>query len=66
MCGITKVVTFHVARHTFATMLLNRGVDINVVRELLGQKDIASTLIYAKITRPTKLNAINALKVVFD
>lgn len=66
VCGITKVVTFHVARHTFATMLLNRGVDINVVRELLGQKDIASTLIYAKITRPTKLNAINALKVVFD
>lgn len=61
-----KVVTFHVARHTFATMLLNRGVDINVVRELLGQKDISSTLIYAKITRPTKLNAINTLKGVFN
>ena len=58
--GITKRVTLHVARHTFATFLLNKGVAIKVVSELLGHSDIKTTEIYAKLIDKTKGDALDA------
>lgn len=45
-----KKVTFHMARHTFATMFLTEGVSLESISKMMGHKDISTTQIYAKIT----------------
>lgn len=47
--GINKHITFHCARHTAATLLLDAGADLYSVMKILGHKDIRTTQIYAKI-----------------
>ena len=55
---IKKPLTMHVARHTYATLLLNAGVNIEVVSELLGHKKLSTTKIYAKVTTYNKREAL--------
>lgn len=56
--GIRKHITFHSARHTFATMMLALGTDLYTVSKLLGHKDIKTTEIYAKIVDKGKQEAV--------
>ena len=50
--GITKRVTPHVFRHSLATDLLRRGVDIAFVSKFLGHRSLNNTMIYAHIVSP--------------
>jgi integrase len=63
--GIKKHITFHCARHSFATIALTYDIDIYTVSKLLGHRDIKTTQIYAKIIDKRKDSAIDKLPV-FD
>lgn len=59
--GITKNITFHCARHTFAVSLLSKNVDIYTVSKLLGHRELATTQIYAKVMDQKKEEAVDLL-----
>jgi integrase len=61
--GIHKKITFHNFRHTYATLLLNKGVDIYTVSTMLGHKKIETTMIYAKVLSETKVKAANVIDI---
>lgn len=50
ICGIKKNLTFHLARHTFATLCLSKGVPMESVSKMLGHTNIKTTQLYARIT----------------
>lgn len=59
--GINKHITFHSARHSFATLQLTMGTDIYTVSKLLGHKHLKTTLVYAKIIDQKKIDAVNRI-----
>lgn len=64
--GISKPVTFHCARHTFATLLLTQQQDLYTVSKLLGHKNIKVTQIYAEVVDRKKRDAVNSLSGLFS
>lgn len=59
--GIDKHVTFHVARHTYATMMLTAGADLYTTSKLLGHSNIKVTERYAKVVNAKKVEAASLL-----
>jgi integrase len=60
--GITKRVTYHTARHTNATYMLNSGVSITSVQKLLGHKSVKTTMIYAETLAATIKKEVESVK----
>lgn len=59
--GITKHISFHCARHTYATLLLTYGANIYTVSSLLGHTNVKTTQIYAKIVDENKRKTVDLI-----
>lgn len=64
--GISKEVCVHTLRHTFATHLLEDGLDILSIKELLGHEDIETTMIYLQVARIENKRAFSPLDTLFE
>lgn len=61
--GITRNITFHSFRHTFATLQIEKGTSLYIVSKMLGHRNIKTTQIYAHVTDVEKNQAANAIKL---
>jgi site-specific recombinase XerD len=61
LSGITKPASCHTLRHSFATHLLENGYDIRTVQDLLGHKDVATTMIYTHVMQKPGLGGKSPL-----
>ena len=59
--GIEKPVTWHIARHTAATLLIEAGADVYTVQHILGHTSVSTTQIYAEVSGGRKRKALDAL-----
>ena len=62
--GIGKKITFHCARHTFATLQLSMDTDIYTVSKLLGHRHLKTTEIYAKVIDKKKIDAVKKFPIL--
>ena len=63
--GITKHITFHCARHSFATLQLTHGTDIYTVSKLLGHKNLKTTEIYGHVISKKKIEAASRIPELY-
>ncbi len=59
--GVAKPATIHTLRHSFATHLLEAGTDIRTIQELLGHKDVQTTMIYTHVANKNRLGVVSPL-----
>lgn len=64
--GIEKRISFHCARHTFATLALTRGADLYSISKLLGHTNVKTTQVYATIIDQRKKETANLLNGILD
>jgi site-specific recombinase XerD len=62
--GLSKRATCHTLRHTFATHLLESGVDIQTVQSLLGHSDVSTTMIYLHVIKRPGAGAPSPMELV--
>lgn len=62
ICGIRKPLHCHICRHTFATLMLNKGLPINIVQRTLGHTNIRQTSHYAKLLSKSVIDCMSKMK----
>ena len=60
---LAQPITFHIARHTYATLLITNGTDIYTVSKMLTHKNVATTQIYAEVVNQKKRDAANSISL---
>jgi integrase/recombinase XerD len=63
--GISKTISFHGLRHSFATHMLEKGVDVKYIKEILGHFNIKTTERYLHIKRETLVNIVSPLDALY-
>jgi integrase/recombinase XerD len=63
--GISKTISFHGLRHSFATHMLEKGVDVKFIKEILGHFNIKTTERYLHVTRETLINIESPLDALY-
>ena len=58
---LAQPITFHLARHSFATLLISLGIDVYVVSKMLTHRSVRTTQIYADVVSEKKREASNAI-----
>jgi len=66
MAGIKKDVSFHSLRHSFATHLLEKGIDVKYIKELLGHFDIRTTERYLHVSKDKLVNIVSPLDSLYE
>jgi len=61
--GITKHITFHCFRHTFATLQIAKGTDVFTLSKMMGHTNVRTTQIYAKVVDEKKVKAADAIQI---
>jgi site-specific recombinase XerD len=61
LAGLDEKIHFHTLRHSFASLLVQRGVSLYVVKELLGHEDLTTTQIYSHLKKENLFEAISVL-----
>ena len=64
--NIQKEVSVHSLRHSYATHLLEQGVDIVTIKELLGHATIQTTMLYLHVARVNRVNAHSPLDRLYS
>jgi site-specific recombinase XerD len=65
-CKLQKRITLHTLRHSYATHLLEYGMDIVSIKELLGHERIETTLVYLHVAKPNRTNLFSPLDRLYD
>ena len=60
---LAQPITFHMLRHTYATLLISNGTDIYTVSKMLTHKNVATTQIYAEVVNQKKRDASNSISL---
>jgi integrase/recombinase XerD len=60
-CGLPKGVSVHTLRHSYATHLLEFGMDIVSIKELLGHESIETTMVYLHVAQSNRINLFSPI-----
>lgn len=66
LANITKNITFHCFRHTYAMMLTEKGISINIISALLCHKRLSSTQVYSKVTRKMAEEVVEKANIIHE